>query len=92
MSLRSFDLELGLWSIWWISSANGQLQPLATGGFRDGGCVLEGPDTDGDRAILARYIWSDIRPGSARWTRAFSYDDGATWETNWVMDFTRIAG
>lgn len=92
MSLRSFDLERGVWSIWWISSLNGQLQPPVSGVFQNGGCVLEGPDMDGDHPILARYIWSDIEPDTARWTQTFSYDEGATWEANWIMDFTRAAG
>src|SRR5689334_13442518 len=33
VSLRSFDLETGLWSIWWISSLEGRLRPPVTGGF-----------------------------------------------------------
>ena len=91
MSLRSFDLERDEWAIWWISTANGQLQPPVRGRFDDKGCVLEGPDMDGDRPVLARYSWSDIRPETARWTQTFSYDDGASWEDNWIMDFTRAA-
>lgn len=91
MSLRSFDLHQGRWSIWWISSVDGRLQPPVTGRFHDGGCVLEGPDRDGERPIVARYAWSDIAPDSARWTQSFSYDEGRSWETNWIMDFTRAA-
>jgi len=26
-----------------------------------------------------------------RWSQAFSYDDGVTWETNWIMEFRRPA-
>jgi hypothetical protein len=29
---------------------------------------------------------------SPRWEQAFSPDGGTTWETNWVMDFTRSQG
>ena len=36
-----------------------------------------------------RYVWLNIPPKSARMEQAFSADDGATWETNWIMDFTR---
>lgn len=28
----------------------------------------------------------DIEPRTARWTQTFSYDEGATSETNWIMD------
>jgi hypothetical protein len=28
---------------------------------------------------------------AARWEQAFSDDGGATWETNWTMDFARVA-
>jgi hypothetical protein len=36
-----------------------------------------------------RFIWSRIGPTSARWEQAFSADGGASWEMNWIMDFTR---
>ncbi|MBW8303389.1 MAG: DUF1579 domain-containing protein [Brevundimonas sp.] len=91
MALRTLDVETREWSVYWINSLTGRLQPPVRGRFNADGCVLEGPDSDDGRPIIARYIWSDIRPDGARWTQTFSYDDGATWETNWVMDFTRVA-
>ncbi|MDZ4112263.1 MAG: DUF1579 domain-containing protein [Brevundimonas sp.] len=91
LAFRLFDIETQEWTVRWVNSTNGVLQPPVRGRFHAGGCVLEGPDTDEGRPIIARYIWSDITPGSARWTQAFSYDDGTTWEINWVMDFTRVA-
>lgn len=92
MTLRSFDLSAGLWSIWWISSLEGRLQPPVTGQFRDGTGVFEGDDLDDGRPIRARYVWSDIGANSARWAQSFSLDGGQTWEVNWVMDFTRTEG
>lgn len=91
MAVRSFDIAAREWAIYWISSQNGVLQPPVRGRFDAPGCTLEGPDTFNGRPIIARYIWSDITAETARWTQAFSFDDGATWETNWVMDFTRSA-
>lgn len=90
VSLRSFERATGLWSIWWISSLEGRLQPPVTGGFENGVGLFEGDDVDDGRPIRARYVWSDITSRSARWTQSFSLDDGATWEANWVMDFTRV--
>ena len=89
LALRIFDIGAQEWTVRWVNSTNGVLQPPVRGRFDADGCVLEGPDSDEGRPIIARYIWSDITPATARWTQAFSYDDGATWEINWVMDFTR---
>jgi hypothetical protein len=91
MAVRNFDIPAREWAIHWISSLNGVLQPPVRGRFDASGCTLEGPDFHNGRPIIARYIWSDIERDSARWTQAFSFDDGATWEINWVMDFTRAA-
>ena len=43
------------------------------------------------RAILVRYVWSNITPNSAHFEQSFSEDDGASWEVNWISDQTRIA-
>jgi hypothetical protein len=37
-----------------------------------------------------RFLWTNITAASARWQQAFSNDGGATWETNWVMEFQRV--
>jgi hypothetical protein len=36
-----------------------------------------------------RFTWSGAATPTPRWEQAFSGDEGATWETNWIMDFTR---
>lgn len=91
VALRTLDLASGQWSIYWISDRDGRLSPPVVGGFHDDGCRLEGPDVDDGRPITARYEWSRIRSGAPRWEQHFSYDGGATWELNWVMDFARAA-
>ena len=91
VAVRTLDLATGLWSIYWISDADGRLSPPVVGGFHGDGCRLEGPDSDGGRPVIARYEWSRVRSGAPRWVQHFSYDGGAAWEMNWVMDFTRAA-
>jgi hypothetical protein len=36
-----------------------------------------------------RFTWDHISEEAARWQQAFSSDAGLTWETNWIMEFTR---
>jgi hypothetical protein len=33
-----------------------------------------------------------VTTSTPRWEQAFSEDGGETWETNWIMDFTRAGG
>lgn len=89
MGVRTFDVEAGLWSVHWVNNLNGQVQPPVRGRFNADGCVLEGADVDDGRPIVARYIWSRVHTSNPRWTQQFSYDRGRSWETNWIMDFTR---
>ncbi|MET0339283.1 MAG: DUF1579 domain-containing protein [Caulobacter sp.] len=88
-ALRTFDVKARRWSIYWVNPADGLLQAPVHGRFENGVGLFEGDDVDGGRPIRARYVWSQITADSARWAQAFSLDGGATWETNWVMDFVR---
>ena len=36
-----------------------------------------------------RFTWSEIRADHALWRQAFSFDGGASWKENWVMELTR---
>jgi quinol monooxygenase YgiN len=87
MTVRSFDLARRQWSIWWISGRDGVMTPPVHGGFEGERGVFYGEDRDGDRPVKVRFTWTR-GTANARWEQAFSYDD-ATWETNWIMTFTR---
>jgi hypothetical protein len=58
------------------------------GPFTDGHGVFECDDVLAGRPARVRFEWLVDRP-SPRWQQSFSYDAGATWRLNWVMDFTR---
>lgn len=89
MSLRLYDRREHTWTIYWITSRSGSIDPGVTGRFTDGVGTFLGTDTHEGTPVQVRYTWSDITPTAARWAQAFSTDDGRTWETNWIMDFTR---
>lgn len=89
LTLRLFDPESKEWSLYWASSRDGQLQPPVVGHFTDGVGTFFSREAYNDIDITVRFIWSQITDHSARWEQAFSSDDGTTWETNWIMEFTR---
>jgi len=90
--IRAFDPASGKWSIWWLDARDPtRIDPPVRGSFANGAGRFEGDDTLHGRPIMVRFQWTDITPNSARWDQAFSPDGGTSWETNWIMDFTRAA-
>lgn len=88
-TIRMFDLKTHEWSIYWVSSRDGILQPPVVGHFKDGVGEFFGDDMDEGIPIKARFRWRHEGSASAHWEQAFSYDGGLNWETNWTIDFTR---
>jgi hypothetical protein len=90
LSLRLYRPKSGQWSLTFASSANGLLAAPAIGAFEDGrGAFYSQEDLDG-RAILSRFVISDITPTTCRFEQAFSDDWGSTWESNWIAVDTRV--
>ncbi len=90
MSFRLFDPGTGLWSIYWADSRRpGRLDPPVVGSFSGGVGIFEGDDTLRGMPVRVRFTWSGVDTPAPRWEQALSADGGETWETNWVMDFSR---
>ena len=89
--LRVFNPTTGEWSLYWVDNLTAVLQPPVVGRFHNGRGEFFAHDQHQGTPVLCRFTWDGITDTSARWDQAFSVDDGATWETNWVMEFTRIS-
>jgi len=92
LTLRLRNPATGEWSLTWASSELGALMLPVVGGFDGGEGRFYGAEEYAGRLVRVRYIWSRITPTSARWEQAYSDDGERTWETNWIMDFTRVPG
>jgi hypothetical protein len=88
LTLRAFNLEKRQWSIYWVSSVSGKMEPPVVGGFDGNHGEFYGEDQDNGRPVKVRYMWNKLDRDHARWEQAFSYDN-RTWETNWTADFAR---
>lgn len=89
MSFRFFNPATKQWAIYWADSLRGTLEPPVYGTFDGDMAVFEGKDTHEGRPITVRFTWSRVTTVMPRWEQAFSSDGGKTWETNWVMEFSR---
>ncbi|MEO8201955.1 MAG: DUF1579 domain-containing protein [Gemmatimonadota bacterium] len=91
VSIRAFEPSTRQWSIWWLDARTSTIDPPVRGGFQDGVGTFIGDDIFNGRPIRVRFRWSGITAESGLWEQAFSPDGGATWETNWYMEFTRVS-
>jgi hypothetical protein len=90
VALRAYDPAKGTWSIWWLDGRfPDRIDVPVVGRFDDGVGTFFASDVFAGRPITVRFIWSQVDADRLRWQQAFSTDEGATWETNWVMDFHR---
>jgi hypothetical protein len=90
-TLRGYDPKENLWSIWWLDARTpqGPLDPPVKGRFVNGVGTFTTPDVNNGKPVITRFIWSETTTGKPKWEQALSPDGGKTWETNWVMHFTR---
>jgi len=89
LSLRLYNPESRQWSLNFANSKGGALSPPTIGDFRNGRGEFFSQETLNGRAILVRFVISDITPNSCRFEQAFSDDGGKTWEVNWIATDTR---
>jgi hypothetical protein len=89
VSLRLYNPATQQWSLNFASMRDGMLTAPVYGGFVDGRGVFYGQDTVDGRAVLVRFVISDVTENSARFVQSFSTDGGQTWIDNWVATDTR---
>ena len=92
LSLRLYDPQSHLWSLYYSSSKSGTLSIPTIGKFENGRGEFFDMELLNGKNILVRNVWSDITSNSCHFEQAFSEDAGKTWEVNWITTDTRIEG
>jgi hypothetical protein len=89
MTVRLYEPKSHEWRLYWANPKGAIIDIPVIGKFKNGrGEFLDQENFQG-RTIWVRYTWSDITPNTCHWEQAFSWDNGKTWETNWIMDSVR---
>jgi hypothetical protein len=90
LSLRLYNPQSRQWSLNFANANGGTLTAPSIGEFKNGRGEFFNQDTLNGRAILVRFVISDITSNSCRFEQFFSDDGGKTWELNWVATDTRV--
>lgn len=89
VSLRTYHPRARQWRLHYANIADGLVTAPVIGAFSQGRGEFYGQDTLDGKAILVRFVISDITPDACHFEQAFSADGGRTWEVNWIATDTR---
>ncbi|HYG18955.1 MAG TPA: hypothetical protein VD816_08495 [Ohtaekwangia sp.] len=89
-TIRLFNPQTRLWSLHWVASNVGVMDPPVIGSFENGIGHFFGKDTFNGKPIIFMFRWDARDKERPVWSQAFSADNGKTWEWNWYNVSYRI--
>jgi len=89
MTLRLFNPQTKLWSIYWADSNLVVLDVPQIGSFENNVGKFYARDVFEEKEIIVQFNWDATTSNVPVWSQAFSADGGETWEWNWYMTFQR---
>jgi len=90
MGLRAYDAKSSTWADWYLDGRSPtKIEVHGIGTFADRIGTFLSEDVWEGRRVKVRGIFTPLTPTSMQWEQAYSADGGATWETNYVMRYTR---
>jgi hypothetical protein len=88
-TLRLFDPQTRLWTIYWADSSAVRLDGGKVGSFDGDIGEFFARDVISGKNVIVRFHWDKRDPEAPVWSAAFSVDEGRAWEWNWYAYFTR---
>jgi len=90
IALRLYNPQSRQWSLNYASLGNGMLTAPVYGSFDGHGRgTFYGQDMIDGRAILVRFVITQVSEKEAHFEQAYSADGGSSWEVNWVAVDTK---
>jgi hypothetical protein len=89
LTVRLFDPETRLWTIYWADSKAMRLDDGKVGSFDGGEGDFFGREVVAGKDVIVKFHWDKRNPKAPIYSRAFSTDSGRTWEWNWRSNFSR---
>ena len=90
MTVRLFNNETKLWSMYWADSNQGKFDPPVVGSFKENVGYFFTKDIFEGKNIIVAFRWDATDKINPVWSQAFSANNGETWEWNWFMYMTKI--
>ncbi len=87
LTLRLFNPQTKLWSIYWADSNFVVLDIPQIGSFDGKIGEFYARDIFDEKPIIVKFKWDATDADTPIWSQAFSTDEGETWEWNWFMYF-----
>jgi hypothetical protein len=92
LAVRMYDPSTKQWKLWWADRSFATIfTPPSVGSFKNGRGEFFSDSVADGKPFRSRCTWAKLTKDKLRWEQAYSADGGKTWETNWIMDFTRAA-
>jgi hypothetical protein len=82
LTVRLFNPKTKLWSIYWVDSNLGKMDPPVVGSFEGNVGRFYCKDVFNGKPILVMFVWDKTDPDNPIWYQAFSPDNGVSWEWN----------
>lgn len=92
LSIRIVDPKTKVWTIYWADTSNPEnyLKEQVVGEFKNGIGEFFGKELYQGKEYKLRFIWRMQSKNEAQWEQAYFDDLNNEWETNWIMNFTRV--
>ena len=89
LTVRLFDPQTRLWTLYWADSSAGRLDGGKVGSFDGDLGEFFARDAVAGKNIIVKFHWDKRDPHAPIWSQAFSADEGRTWKWNWYARFSR---